>query len=156
VSAVWLLPLTLGAACIPPFTHDCADAGCPATAYLSVEIPDGRGAISPEGIQVDLCLNDECWSGVLPNNSLQLGQYPDAVFDINVSIDDGVLRFDVRFDSRRDVGQFRDGDFFSMRVVGADGHELAGRAWLAQYTTVDPNGPDCEPPPCRRAVLEPL
>jgi hypothetical protein len=123
---------------------------------LQVPIP-GLDATKLAGVQVEVCLDDACFSGQLDEhvgNELRLGRYPDALILVRTDVYDGNLVVNAQYRSE-DLEHFRDGDVYSMRVIGADSVELTARAWSAKYQTLQPNGPDCGPT-CRIASLQAL
>jgi hypothetical protein len=70
-----------------------------------------------------------------------------------------LLQIDLRFFTRGRGGDFvytrqANGDRYRVAVVDAAGQTLFSAERAATYDESFPNGPDCDPEPCRRANLE--
>jgi hypothetical protein len=128
-----LLPAVGLQGCHLPISQGCSESGCDSGAVLEIDPVPGLDTTKLAGVQVDVCLDEACLSGLL-----------------EAHVHDGQVALQARYQSLEPT-RLRDGDIYSMRVVRVDGVEVAARAWSATYRTWQPNGEDCEPT-CRFAV----
>jgi hypothetical protein len=132
----------------------CTEIGCVTGEELSFSMPP----LTDDSLQVEACRNDQCWQEQLvPNGQRQFLSFGDDNFWVATLVIQPVpdswsvtAAFPVM-----DYAQVVVGDVLKVTFSNADGKQLftvsgTTRSFVDSY----PNGPDCEPSPCRQGTAE--
>ena len=121
--------------------ENCSDAGC--RTPIDVDMPIESAM---ETSVVQLCLNQDCGELGWPRGGSRCAQGKSADGARISACDDGKR---ASFSWATEGQTVRDGDQFSLSLMDANGRVILSHEQSIDYEEYFPNGPDCDPSPCR-------
>jgi len=134
--------------------HSCTEIGCTTGEQLSFSMP----RLTDDPLQIEVCRNDQCWQEQLvPNDQRQFLPFGDDNFwfaTLVLQPFPDIWNVTTAFHVA-DYSQVVVGDVLKVTFSSADGEQLFSVSGTTRsFTDSYPNGPDCEPSPCRQATAE--
>jgi hypothetical protein len=150
---VLLTAAAMAVAACSPADRACTAMGCQSGATISLSIGADRRALA--GATLEVCRNGSCVTGTLqedPADGSFLAGSSGGGATVFATASPGAARYS--FQIQYLAAAVSDGDVYRVRLTTAAGQGLAdSHAPVASYAPFYPNGPDCDPRPCRTAVL---
>lgn len=134
-------------------TQSCTLIGCGYAGSYAADVPAGVDEVA-----VKVCRNADCGSATVSLAAGHEGAQIDASSaDVYLTTQAGGARLSVQFLQVYAPKKMADGDVYSVEVTNAGtGDVIAQESQAVAYALSYPNGPDCDPEPCRSVSSGPF